>query len=515
MDENITFHVVAMPFEVPSSGSFSAYLVVDNWDDWFEFSTTYRLTVFDGDATRHDMGYVKIGQFRMKKGDRRPAIPETFERLDEQFFSVGQDKSYYQTLNALPDTLKEQILHGLRDVVRDQALFVRALGERVTTISLLRSVSPATVRGQFRRILLGGAVLSEYEFKYIAPRGLIRRQMPPVQLDFAVLPDSHPPTNIHVLIGRNGVGKTYILNRMTSALLEPNALAARVGEFVFETDDDTGVFANLVSVTFSAFDPFRALPPKKDRGEGVQYFYIGLKRPSRTREGAGIPKSLNRLADEFVASVAVCSRGVKLTRWRRCLAILEADPIFKSADVLALSDAPAADQKQAAKKLFNKLSAGHKIVLLTITRLVETVEEKTLVLLDEPEAHLHPPLLSAFVRVLSDLLSDRNGVAIVATHSPVVLQEVPKTCVWKLRRIGDLSQVERPQIETFGENVGTLTREVFGLEVTHSGFHKMLEDAIAEERNLESVFAYFGEQLGGEARAIARARIASGDSSEG
>jgi predicted ATP-dependent endonuclease of OLD family len=67
--------------------------------------------------------------------------------------------------------------------------------------------------------------------------------------------------------------------------------------------------------------------------------------------------------------------------------------------------------------LFNKLSSGHKVVLLTTTRLVETVEERTLVLLDEPEAHLHPPLLAAFVRALSDLLINRNGVAIIATPS--------------------------------------------------------------------------------------------------
>ena len=32
------------------------------------------------------------------------------------------------------------------------------------------------------------------------------------------------------------------------------------------------------------------------------------------------------------------------------------------------------------------MSSGHKIVLLTITKLVETVDEKTLVLMDEPEA---------------------------------------------------------------------------------------------------------------------------------
>jgi predicted ATP-dependent endonuclease of OLD family len=147
--------------------------------------------------------------------------------------------------------------------------------------------------------------------------------------------------------------------------------------------------------------------------------------------------------------------------------------------------------------------------LLTITRLVETVEERTLVLLDEPEEHLHPPLLSAFVRALSDLLFDRNGVAIVATHSPIVLQEVPKSCVWKLRRSGVEAIIERPEIETFGENVGVLTREVFGLEVTQSGFHKMIEDALGVQAEYERVLSRFDNQLGGEGRAIARALAAS------
>ncbi|MGN9540532.1 AAA family ATPase [Escherichia coli] len=63
------------------------------------------------------------------------------------------------------------------------------------------------------------------------------------------------------------------------------------------------------------------------------------------------------------------------------------------------------------------MSSGHAVVLLTLTRLVATVEEKTLVLIDEPESHLHPPLLSAFIRALSDLLLD-NGLSIIATHSP-------------------------------------------------------------------------------------------------
>lgn len=55
-----------------------------------------------------------------------------------------------------------------------------------------------------------------------------------------------------------------------------------------------------------------------------------------------------------------------------------------------------------------------------------------------------------------------------------MLQEVPKNCVWKLRRHGTTLLAERPEMETFGENVGTLTREVFGLEVTEAGFHQLL-----------------------------------------
>ena len=121
-----------------------------------------------------------------------------------------------------------------------------------------------------------------------------------------------------------------------------------------------------------------------------------------------------------------------------------------------------------------------------------------------PEGHLHPPLLSAFVRALSELLSNRNGVAIVATHSPVALQEVPQACVWKLSRAGHEARADRPERETFGENVGVLTREVFGLEVTQAGFHKLIADAAAG-RTYEQVLAHFGDQLGAEARALARA----------
>ena len=507
------FAVLPHGTRVPAGARMKAFLLTDNWDDWFTYSTMYSLVVYDAEGKDFVAGGVKIGQFGMREGQRRSEIPDQFDQLSEEFFSLGQDDSYYEKLNELGPELRDQVLRGLRDVALDQERFQRSLDEKVTGVSLLRSVTRATVQGQYSRLARGGARLSRYEFAYTAPK-VGRSKIEPVTLSFVVKPESMPPTNIHVLIGRNGVGKTRLLNHMTRSLVDKRADTAEVGAFNVVSDEPTDgdMFASLVSVTFSAFDPFEPLPNRRDKSEGMQYSYVGLKRTGTTAEGKPLaPKSPERLSTEFGSSVLVCSKGARLVRWRRALEMLEADPIFGEADVASLADKNLDDetQKAMARKLFGNLSSGHKIVLLTITKLVETVEERTLVLLDEPEAHLHPPLLSAFVRALSDLLINRNGVAIIATHSPVVLQEVPASCAWKIRRSGRSVEAERPDVETFGENVGVLTREVFGLEVTHAGFHKLLREAIGEDDDFRAVLQKFDSKLGGEARAIVRALIAN------
>ena len=127
--------------------------------------------------------------------------------------------------------------------------------------------------------------------------------------------------------------------------------------------------------------------------------------------------------------------------------------------------------------------------------------------MDEPENHLHPPLLAAFIRALSELLIDRNGVALIATHSPVILQEVPKSCVWKINRNGYEVKAERLEIESFGATIGALTREVFGLEVRQSGFHKMLIDEVKKGLDYNSIIEKFNYELGDEARLLLRTLI--------
>ncbi|GEM_PF-4266523 len=210
-----------------------------------------------------------------------------------------------------------------------------------------------------------------------------------------------------------------------SALLRA-ASTAKSGKFqINESGSATSTFANVVAVSFSAFDDSDFLADRKQEGSSLGFSYIGLKGRSRESSRAR-PKSPKALAEDFVKSLRLCRIGARAKRWRDVISILESDPIFKSIQIKSVIDADLDDEDARSRvlKIFNLLSSGHKIVLLTLTRLVEKVEERTLVLIDEPEGHLHPPLLSAMTRAISRLLVQRNGVAIIATHSPVILQEV-------------------------------------------------------------------------------------------
>lgn len=481
------------------------FLVPQTWDDWFQFSTVYAVVLYDTDGIRHSLGSVKIGEVDMVKS--RPQLPATFRALDSTFFTLGQDDSYYKNIKELGDELRENIHKSLNDIAFDQVNYEVALLENVTKTSLLRFVTPTSVTGQFRRLAEGMATLSEYNFKY---NSFPNRLGNSFQIDFSVIPGSTPPTNIHVLIGRNGVGKTHLLNNMVNSLLEDGAL--KYGKFTaIGNRPSRAIFSNLVSVTFSAFDTTEPIAERRNKTEGISYSYIGLKRAKEDDKEKRIlpPKSTTILKNEFTRSAYLCKIGGKFKRLKKAIEALETDPMFEDADIMSALEPDTREEiNEIAGKLFNRLSSGHKIVLLTITRLVETIEEKSLVILDEPEAHLHPPLLSAFIRALSNLLYERNAVAVIATHSPVVLQEVPKSCCWKLRRIGVNAEVERLKIESFGENVGSLTQEVFGLEVDKSGFHSLINDIVENTQSYEEVTRKFENQLGMEAKAIIRALIA-------
>lgn len=506
----------------PSNGN-EVLLVRDRWNDWFTWVTQFYVIVVTPENQRIEIGHVKIGQAGMTPEAAVTAdlLPAAFPQLDEPWFSIGQTENYYEQLTELGDQYRDWYLSAIRDVARTPSMLSEYADEEVLQQSLLRDLDTDRVRNRFNRLAHGNSALTNFAFRFIFPQDPRTTDAPP-QLSFQVKPDSNPPSNVHVVIGRNGVGKTRCFDYLSRAFL---GLPARDGGAVGEIGPLTSLgtlspyagkghgFAGLVTVSFSPFDEYGPLVSSNAKLE-VRYDYIGLIRESAEQmspagDNENKPATLTikgrpELARDFLKGIAACRGASRRRRWLRAIELLEADPLFLDANARAVIDDTADGWEDRTHKWFRRLSSGHSVVLLTITLLVELVEEKSLVLIDEPEGHLHPPLLSAFIRALSELLINRNGVAIIATHSPVVLQEVPRSCAWVLNRTGLAARADRPELETFGENVGVLTREVFGLEVIQTGFHRLISEAV-QEGGYDMVTWKFGDRLGGEARSLARA----------
>jgi ABC-type transport system involved in cytochrome c biogenesis ATPase subunit len=480
------------------AGTDECYLLRDNWDD-YTFKTTFRLVYFDSDGKRHDIGSVKVMSEGMEAG--WVSVEDSFSELPTSYASLGESAEYYENILGLKEHERVVILRAMRDVIWDPDIRARMEEEPAYKRSLMRGYWPADIL-KLSDIVLELETQTAFRFAYLLSANSDAR------LDVTVKPNSNPPSNIHAIIGRNGVGKTTLLRALVQTLRDGHPTQMGVLKLRKPSgENESTSFANLVAVAFSAFDEFDPPVSKKGTESGIRYAYVGLKKERKKEGGASSLKRTSELKKEFIDGTLACLRSTRVPRWRAAMRILETDPLFAALGLVKLADSSQGQFAQEAGELFDRASSGHKIVLLTMTKLVELVSERTLVVIDEPEAHLHPPLVAAFVRALSNLLAFRNGVALLATHSPVVVQEIPASCVTLFNRIGDVVELERPETETFAENVGTLTREIFGVEMTESSHHALITKAVAKSQDFEQVLAAFNDQLGAEGRAVARSLL--------
>lgn len=509
------------------------FLVKSNWDD-FHYKTTFSL-YYKPDYERFSevisIGNIKIGyKDQLEHTWTFDVIPESFNRLSDDFFSLAESPDFYEALYSLGGDLCISVLNALNCIVLWDDTKLKFNRQDVLMTSLMRDVNINTIFGQFYRIVTGKDSKEKIGFSFIRDE---KHNFSRLNLSFRVDHRSLPPSNVHAVIGRNGLGKTTLLNEMISSLagdIKPihAYFMSHHGQRI-----EQNYFSTVVSISFSAFDPFCPPEEQSDQKKGTCYYYIGLKLSDSERRAYNIKRNneniyqnasarnvilnnsaidelmpVSYLREKCAQSILRCfSNEFKKNLWLRAIITLESDYNFKYLNLTELTNLTANETIERAIEKMESMSSGHLVVFLTISRLVEVLQEKSLVIFDEPETHLHPPLLSAFIRTLSMLLTELNGVAILATHSPVVLQEVPSECSWVLRRFGDLTDYNRPSIETFAEDVGVITKEVFQLEAGRSGFIDLFKDKVSQNLSFEEILRDFSGNIGYEGKALLRSMI--------
>ena len=128
------------------------------------------------------------------------------------------------------------------------------------------------------------------------------------------------------------------------------------------------------------------------------------------------------------------------------------------------------------------------------------IENGSFVLLDEPETHLHPNLISDFVALLNNILELTGSYAIVATHSAYLVREVGREQVhiFKRNKFNEII-ISNPRLKTFGANVGDISDFIFGDETESSLADRVITDATEQQISYSEIKEEYRNYLSTEA----------------
>ena len=434
---------------------------------------------------------VKILKRSQESG--RTLVTPSFSALDDTYCSLGQELAYYESLLVLPEQVRNDYLDALRDVAANPAIRADFENEAGFETSLLRSGSAARALEDAPALLQGRTGSDEpLQFVFHTKFGINE-----FGVSFRFRQIEELPGRINAVIGYNGTGKTQLLANLAwvaKADLRSRSHNAEIAQYG-RLDPVDIRFGRVVAISYSAFDTFD-LPRSVTEDDQSGYTYCGLRRHDQDGMTTGL-KDPKEIITEIMEALRRIDTPGRRESLHDALEPLREEPSFKRAgyglDLLG--------GNHLWRDEFAMLSTGHKISVNIIVQLVAALQQNSLVLLDEPEAHLHPPLLAALMKGIVTALQGHHSVAVVATHSPVVLQEIAGCYAHVLRRHGSITSVEEPTIETFGENIGLLTSHVFNLDNSHSDYVGILRDLSATS-SLDEIEALFEHGLSSQARAL-------------
>ena len=285
------FIVIKNRSRPPVNGKNTFYLHIDRWDD-FNFRTTFDLLVHDEEGKLHIIGSVKIAKKKQTEEEITSTLLKSeFEKLEKDYYSLGQSENYYLNLMKLSPSLREFLCKNLNDLVDNSEFINEIKDDSVFSTSILREVSLTSINGQYSRILNGLALLTDFDFYYSFKKNEFDENK---NFHFVIKANSNPRSNIHAVIGRNGVGKTTFLNNIISSIISPekeNYLFDENAD-IFSIPLSKTYFSSLISVSYSAFDPFDPPLNRVDPSKGTKYCYVGLKNGAHLKSPCTIKEEL-------------------------------------------------------------------------------------------------------------------------------------------------------------------------------------------------------------------------------
>jgi predicted ATPase len=444
-------------------------LTTDKWDD-FGYVCQFHLSYIDPNGREQSVGVLKILQAAAgEKKDiveplRRTELPRVFPSLDEHYISLGQTDEYYERLSKIVGMAEAmQVLEALRDIALQPTLATPFEPTSAFRNALMRE------NGAYRARRIGGALVrgetidEDFNFQY---SGDIPGAENPVETTIPFDPKDQVPGRIVGIIGRNAVGKTQFLSNLAKDLAQIGRTSnERQKEREERFARNRPLFTRVIAVSYSAFDKF-----VRPKSAAASYVYCGIRS-----EGGGLTQS--HLFDAYKVNQRRIKESARTAEWSQYIRqILRESSEFPILDFTGDEVDLATDGAE-----LSQLSSGQAILIHFATALVAWLQPNSLVLFDEPETHLHPNAVANLFNTLTRVLNAYDSFAIVATHSPIVIQQIPAKRVLVFRRTGNVTVAEPLALESFGESITELTRHVFETNEVQTLYRRTLSNLAVSE----------------------------------
>lgn len=460
------------------------------WND-YSYTTLFQLYYFPvEDSGRVDLGSIKIMRLGQELNESTFSSEikwfESLSELDEDYCSLGENLDYYENLKLVGDTLAITTLKNLNDVSYNANIRSKFEQDDCFNTSLLR-YSEAKEALDKGASLFGMKIIRELEFLV----NIRIEHSKKYSLSFNFNSYKSLPHRVNLLVGSNGVGKTQVMAKLAILLSrfakDENENKKRNVKRLFSAGSISPrpSLYNIIAVSFNAFDNFE-LPTVKQTKD-FNYSYCGLRKDSNSYY---TEKELTSKIQKLITKLEGNKRD-------------KAEVYLKQ--LLHYGD----DEKITNSSRYSKLSAGQKIVLNILLHILSEIKPQSLILLDEPETHLHPKLMTSLFIIITEILEDYDSFAIIATHSPIIVQQIPSRSVHVLRRIDNVPESTRPMIECFGENLSEISRHVFQTSQSDRDYESVIDELLSKNFNDPGrVEEIFEGKLGMNARMYLRSKAA-------
>lgn len=523
------------------------FLLEENdWDD-YGFVTTYFVHATPHVSKKKEiycLGSIRIMKLHQKV-DEKYLLRKVFKKqkllfgkLPNEYVSLSLDVDFYEGLQQIlrkPEE-REMFAYSLNMILGQDSPFYQNVRDDVCFVnSLLRDSSIGDFAlQQGRKIMLNQEIvfdLRDESFTITFPN-----DEGELKLDFCALKefsDSETiPNGIIALIGKNGSGKSTALYEIAKILYASPDTRRRIQDKVGRLGNNSIGISKLIMFSYSAFDNF-VLPGSTKQEcwallDGLtnhtgRFVFCGIRdvyydmnelynrnqnlsdsefieltsRPRFTEVHLKDPK---KLGEEYVQALDSLD-DTNCQLWVDFMKSIRERQLELWYSVKGISTTHFIDREQYVR-CFNELSTGYKFILHSMAHLIANCEYNNLVLFDEPENHLQPPLLSFMISEIRKILAKNRSVMLIATHSPIVLQEVFSKNVRIVRRLGYSRRFEQPKIETYGESFGAITSEVFNINSDNTNYYQTMENLynVWDMDNVDSLpnmIAVFEKKLGG------------------